>query len=321
MFRTVLSPRSSPIKISHSDQLLTLGSCFSEMIGRKLAENKFSVLSNPLGILYNPVSQHRLLRYALGMEDIPELTVEVHGRFLHFDAHSRINGISEEEVMQSFSAEAEKVGNYLPKTSWLILTYGTSMVYLKDDHIVANCHKQPGKTFTRRMLTLKEMLTDAEPVIERLISDHPGLRIILTVSPVRHIRDTLEINSVSKSLLRLFCYEMAQQFDRIDYFPSFEIMMDDLRDYRFYGKDMIHPNATAEDYIFDRFAETYFGEPTIALLQEWRKLRLALTHRPFNPESIDHRKFLESTRKGLLKLSDRLDLASEIESVDKQLNE
>ena len=321
MFRTVLTPRSSLHKISHSDRLLTLGSCFSEMIGRKLADNKFSVLSNPVGILYNPVSQHRLLRFALDMEEIPDLTTGVHGRYLHFDAHSRINGSSPADVIKSLSSEIEGIKNYLPNATWLILTYGTSRVYMRDDRVVANCHKQPGQTFTKRMLTLNEMIADAQPVIEHLFSAYPRLRIILTVSPVRHVRDTLEVNSISKSLLRIFCDEMVKQFDRIDYFPSFELMMDDLRDYRFYGQDMIHPSTTAENYIFEKFSETYFGEKTMNILREWDKLRTALSHKPFNPKSQDHKKFLSATRMSLVKLSDRLDVQAEIEKIDKQLNQ
>ncbi|MEJ2005733.1 MAG: GSCFA domain-containing protein [Cyclobacteriaceae bacterium] len=297
-----------------------MGSCFSEIMGRKLQEQKFSIDSNPLGILYNPVSIHRILRMALHLEDVQPFTAEVNGRFVHYDAHSRINGNTAGEVISSVKSRVASVRNRINKATWLILTYGTSLVYQLNGRVVGNCHKQPSAIFTRSLMNIEELLEDAGGIIPALLKHNPKLRIVVTVSPIRHIRDSLELSSVSKSLLRVYCHELVQRYEQIQYFPSYELLMDDLRDYRFYDRDMIHPSSAAEDYIFDKFAMSYFSEETIDLLGEWNKLRKALEHRPFNPAGEDHRQFLSRTHKRLLEISGHLDVSTEIQMIENQLS-
>ncbi len=319
MFRTELHPQKSSEKISLADNLVTLGSCFSEMLGEKLAERKFNITSNPLGILFNPISQHRLLKFALGMESPSNTAIGQNGICFHPDAHSRIFAASPDQLYQDITARIDRLREFLRNSSWLILTYGTAFVYTRDGHVVANCHKQPAEIFQKRLLTVREMLQDFEPTYHAMKKEWPQLKIIVTVSPVRHIRDTLVLNNLSKSLLRVFCHEISTQFEDIHYFPSYELLMDDLRDYRFYGADMIHPSEVAENYIFDVFSETYFDDDTIKIIHEWDQLRRALNHRPFHPGSAAHMTFLQNTRKKLVALSEKMELQEEIERIDKLL--
>ncbi|MCA6073652.1 GSCFA domain-containing protein [Fulvivirga sedimenti] len=319
MFRTELHPLKSPDKIALTDHLVMLGSCFSEMLGSKLSDRKFHLQSNPLGILFNPISQHRLLKFALGMENPVSTAFETNGMYYHPDAHSRIFASDPETLQTDLKNRINSLAKFLESTQWLILTYGTAFVYSRDGHIVANCHKQPASSFEKRLLNVEEMLQDFESVYSTLQQQFPQLNIIVTVSPIRHVRDTLELNSVSKSLLRVFCHEISSRYRQIHYFPAYELLMDDLRDYRFYAADMIHPSEVAENYIFDVFSETYFGSETTGIIREWEKLKKALEHRPFHPQSAAHRAFLEKTREKLKDLSGKLDLHEEIEQINKLL--
>ncbi|MEQ9165891.1 MAG: GSCFA domain-containing protein, partial [Fulvivirga sp.] len=210
---------------------------------------------------------------------------------------------------------------FLKKTDYLIITFGTAFVYELDStaEVVANCHKVPAKNFTKKLLTQKQVLEAFEEVYQRLMDLKPDLKIILTVSPVRHIKDTLALNSVSKSTLRLTCHTLENQYENVEYFPSYELVMDDLRDYRFYKSDMLHPSAEAEDYIWNKFASTYFNDQTQSFIKEWVKIKVAIDHRPFNPASEKHQQFIKATIKKIELLPQEISFSQELEMLRNQL--
>jgi hypothetical protein len=299
-----------------------MGSCFAVMIGEKLVESKFRCLSNPLGILYNPISLHKALDAAISdTKPDPSRTTSLHGRYVHHDYHSEIWGDSADQVMEKISRRSQQLRDTIQSAGWLILTYGTSMLHYLNEVAVANCHKRPSRDFQHSMASYSELQEAATQSLHRLHEFNANLRVIVTVSPVRHVKDTLQVNSLSKSKLRMLCDEVSSAFEFVDYFPSFEIMMDDLRDYRYYGRDLIHPSEEAEDYIWDKFQRRYFTKDTALITDDWEKVRRNLHHRPFNPESADHQAFLKNTLKQLHQLSDKIPVEEEINRVKSLLND
>jgi hypothetical protein len=207
------------------------------------------------------------------------------------------------------------------KADWLIITYGTAWVYelLETKEVVANCHKMPQTLFAKSLMTQKKVLDSFETMYGLLKSFNPNIKIIVTVSPVRHLKDTLELNSVSKSVLRVACHTLTEQYHDVLYFPSYEIMMDDLRDYRFYKSDMIHPTKDAEEYIWEKFVERFFDDSLKSFLKKWGEIRTALAHKPFHPTSSSHQKFLHQTLKKLLELKALVNVDQEVAMLEEQL--
>ncbi len=320
MFRTELSLSPSSPSIKHIDSLLTIGSCFSDVIGQRLAENKFQTIVNPFGTVYNPISIFKLLNLIASSSHFSnDGIVESQGIYQHFDLHSKFGKATKEELQAEILQLEERTTKSLSEATWLIITLGTAVVYEHSQNIVANCHKVPAAQFTKRILSVKEVIKAYENFRGKLLLTKPDLRVILTISPVRHIKDTLVFNSQSKSILRVAAAEMALSFPEVSYFPSYEIMMDDLRDYRFYEKDMIHPNETAHDYIWSKFSEVYFDASTRQLIQQWEKLKRNLEHRPFHPESPTHQAFQKKTLLELEQLNGQLNLEQEILDLKKEI--
>ncbi|HEY8938059.1 MAG TPA: GSCFA domain-containing protein [Cyclobacteriaceae bacterium] len=300
---------------------LTLGSCFADGIGQRLEKNKFSVLPNPFGTIYNPHSIHKLLHYAIADKIPPEYTYLKQGEvFLNYDFHSEFSALSQAELVKKIEASINTTHAFLKNTSYLILTYGTSWIYERRDisEVVANCHKKPAAEFTKSLLTQKKIIESFQDVYTALTAFNPSLKIILTVSPVRHIKDTLELNSVSKSVLRMACHTISTTYTDVEYFPAYEIMLDDLRDYRFYKADMIHPTEEAVNYIWDAFIETYASEDLKNFLKQWKEIQTAMAHKPFHPSTAAHQKFLHDLLKKLELLSTKVDVKSEINLIQNQ---
>ena len=326
MFRTEIRLIPSAVSLNHGQSILTIGSCFAEVMGKRFERNKFTIRANPYGTIYNPFSICKLLYKAARSEPLPrEGVVKSQGVYQHYDLHSKFGHPSESELWQNINEQCEHVTNFLPTADWVVITFGTAMVYsLKESHhsgsrIVANCHKIPGHHFYKRLLSVEEMLRSFRLTHAALKEIKPDMKFIVTVSPVRHIKETLEANSHSKALLRVTAGEICSTMPDVFYFPAFEIMMDDLRDYRFYEKDMIHPNETAHDYIWELFSKTFFTGDTIALNDRWNKLKRNLEHRPFQVQSEQHQHFLRKTLAELEQLSGQLDLKHEIRQLKKQL--
>lgn len=305
-FRTELPIIPAPSLIDHAMRIVTTGSCFSDNIGQKLSESKFRVNVNPLGTCYNPISIHKGLMMNKPDEN---LFVESQGTYRHFDFHSKFAGGSKDEVRDAIVKQ-------LPthESNIVLITYGTSWVYKHKatDKVVANCHKRPQSEFEKVLLTVEDIVMSFAELRGFL---EPGQRVIITLSPVRHIKDTLELNSVSKSILRHAIHEIKANFLNVDYFPAYEIMMDDLRDYRFYEADMIHPSQVAIDYIWEKFGERYFSKETRDINAKWEKISKSLNHRVFNEGTEQHKKFLGGVLKELEEVSEKLDVRKEIDFI------
>ncbi|MCU0446594.1 MAG: GSCFA domain-containing protein [Microscillaceae bacterium] len=322
MFRTELIPQASNWQIDLKAPILSLGSCFADTMGNRLKTNKLQVLTNPFGVIFNPISLSKLLTMSLeNQSPQPEHFVMNQGLWYHYDFHSDWVAQEPEILKQNLENQLVSVQDFLQNSEFILLTLGTAWVYelLESAQVVANCHKQAGHLFQKKLLTVEAIVSDFESVFQKLKNYNPRIKIILTVSPVRHLKDTLELNSVSKAVLRLACYQIMSQLPDIQYFPSYEILLDDLRDYRFYAADMLHPSAVAEDYIWQKFGQTYFSRATLDFLQKWEKLAKALQHQPFQMDSPAHQKFLQETLKKLEDLKNLVDVAGEICDLQKML--
>lgn len=322
MFRTKVIPKISPIKIDLQDSILALGSCFVQNIGKKFEDYKFQININPFGTLFNPLTIFKLINQAALNKVIDSKgIVESKGVFHHYDLHSDLSKLKKDDLLEHANFRLKHIGAQLPQTSIIIYTFGTSFVYeLKETgEIVANCHKVPSKHFNRRLLTIEEIVQIFEANYANVKGANPNARFILTVSPVRHQKDSFEQNNVSKSILRLACEQLVNKFDNVEYFPAFEIMMDELRDYRFYAEDMLHPSQVASDYIWQKFQDVYFDDKQKQFILKWDKIRLALAHKPFNKESEQHQLFIHKTISLLKEFKDEVDINPEFKLLKSQL--
>lgn len=309
-FRTVLKPKKSENQIKLNDKVMTIGSCFSDVIGNYLSEHKFDVLANPFGTVYNPIS---IFSYFNKFNFNNEHYTELNQSHFHFDAHSNFFGSDKALLSTKLNQKYSEFSIALKTTDYLILTLGSSFVYTfnKTGKIVANCHKVPQSDFNKRLLSLDEMWSSFDSAFKSIKKINSDVKLLLTVSPVRHIKDGMEENNISKALLRVFCNDVCSKYDSVDYFPSYELMMDDLRDYRFYKPDMIHPNEVAETYIWNFFQETYFSDQTKRFIQDWQKILNAKKHNAFNPSSEAHQNFIKSTIEKLKLFSSLIDVKEE----------
>lgn len=295
IFRTSIPQVAFPLAFSHTQPTLCVGSCFAENIGQKLTDHKFSTIVNPLGILYNPYSIGNALDYLIKGDFFEEKDLFSNNGLYHsFDHHGGFSMPNPSETIRNINNELHRGSIFLKSTKRLILTFGTSnvFVYKKTGQIVANCHKMPNQEFERKALSVDHILERLRPVFRQLKSAIPDLEVLLTVSPVRHIRDGHIENQRSKARLLLACEQLCKDFDFAHYFPSYEILMDDLRDYRFYAADMIHPNEVAINYIWGYFSQCFFNEETKELNSKINKIVNATKHRPFHQKSPAHQGFI-----------------------------
>lgn len=321
-FRTIVSPLFSNPNAGLNDQFLTLGSCFADVVGDYLQHYKFSICANPFGTLYSPASIHKVLGYALRNETIADHTFlqnqDIH---LNYDFHSEFSALTKEALQEKLKDCIQNTHQFLKSANYLILTYGTAWVYQRNDtgELVANCHKMPAKLFSKSLLTQKKIVESFDALYQDLKKINPKLKIMLTVSPVRHLKDTLELNSVSKSILRTSCHTLKETYSDVEYFPAYEIMMDDLRDYRFYKPDMIHPSEEAEQYIWKKFMDCFINEATKTFMEKWDGIQSALAHKPFHPSSVSHQKFLQATLGKLEELKSVVNVDKEIQFIQSQI--
>lgn len=300
-----------------------MGSCFADVVGNQLKNNKLEVLSNPFGTLFNPLSIFKLLSPTHTQAD-ERLYVQNSEAWVHYDFHSQFTGNTKEELRELINQKIVSVKTKIATenhSSLLIITFGTAFIYklLAPLTYVANCHKMPKSFFEKDLLSVKDICKAFAILHKDLQAINPDLRIILTVSPVRHTKDGMAENQVSKSIIRAACHYLTTDYENVEYFPSYEIMMDDLRDYRFYKPDMIHPNEVAEQYIFEKFSETYFDETLKEFIKKWQPIQKALDHRPFNEKSENYQQFLRKLLGDLKGISEYVDVAGEIEIVRKRL--
>lgn len=324
-FRTQVDLPKRETEIRHSDRIMLFGSCFAENIGNLLLTNKFRCDVNPFGILYNPLSVGEAIRRILaGKSYTTEELFCSAGRWHSFMHHGVFSGASPEECTTRINSRLERASAELPHLDWLLITWGTAWVYtLKETGaVVGNCHKQPDGLFSRRLLSVKEVVQTYAVLLEEVKKVNPEVKVMFTVSPIRHIKDGLHGNQISKSALLLAVHALQQQFRHCFYFPSYEIMMDELRDYRFYADDMLHPSAVAVTYLWECFAESYFSRETFQILKEWEVIRKALSHKPFDAQSETYRNFLTQIVLKINRFKEKFpyfDLQKELEQCQAQL--
>ncbi|MDE6826953.1 MAG: GSCFA domain-containing protein [Paramuribaculum sp.] len=296
-FRTIVRPISTDIRIDHRTAVIMLGSCFSDNIGRKLAERMFHVVINPLGTVYNPASIAEVIRIMTGERQISLSEFFLHeGLWRHFLCHSSLarpdRGDAEQALNMALAAARHTVEH---RNAVAVLTLGTARVFEREGKIVSNCHKLPGTGFNRRLLSVDEATMHIDTAVSLLAQWLPGIRVILTVSPIRHMECGLEGNSLSKAVLRIACQNIADTNTSVVYFPAFEALTDDLRDYRFYDADMKHPSAVAVDYVYELFEQSVMSEATRRLAAEALSLTRRLAHRPMSPDPDAVRQFAAKT--------------------------
>ena len=317
-FRTTFQIPESQFKINHQQKLLTIGSCFSDEIGNRLVDLKFDGLINPFGVIFNAHSIQNLIERSLHQHYYTTQDVHQNGeQFFCFDVHSSFNALTKELVLEQLNQTITAVHQQLKMCDVLILTLGTSWVYQhKQTHqIVANCHKVEAKQFDKILLSTTENFKALDLIVFELIKLNPKIKIITTVSPVRHIKDGMIENNVSKARLIDALYQINQKYKQVDYFPSYELVMDDLRDYRFFKSDLIHPSNQAVEYIWEKFEVTYFDPNTQQINQKINKIISALQHRPFNEISLSHQKFLRKTLAWITDLDNDVQLNFEAEKL------
>ena len=324
LFHTEISPESLPHRIGLRSRIVTLGSCFADVMGSRLANHKLDVLTNPFGTIFNPVSIAKLLTMALnGTAPDENRYVERDGVWFHYDFHSSLYARSRTDLKTLLTQTLARTADAVRRADFLLLTLGTAMVYRHSEtgKVVANCHKMPGALFEKYLYSYEYLLDDMKRLLKTLHKANPKLNLVLTVSPVRHTRDTLPMNSVSKATLRTVAHELTIWNNRVHYFPAFELMTDDLRDYRFYEADMIHPNAQAHEYIFGKFAGSAFDSDLRAFVAEWSQVQKSLAHRPLYGDSPTHQQFLTKLITQLETLAARADVSAELAEVRGRLNE
>lgn len=295
-FTTPIPIHKSNFQIDYNSKIVSLGSCFAVNIGEKFEYYKFQNTINPFGILFHPLALEKIIAKAILQEEFTEKDIFFHNERWHsFDVHSDLSISDKEDFLKRLNSNLKNFRNDLIESSHIIITLGTSWVYRKieTDKVVANCHKVPQNQFKKELLSVSDIKNSLEKIIVLIFEANPKVKIIFTISPVRHIKDGFVENQWSKANLISATQQIInQKSEIINYFPSYEIMMDELRDYRFYAEDMIHPSQTAIDYIWKKFSESWISEEAFATMQEIENIQKGLNHRPFNEKSEQHLVFL-----------------------------
>lgn len=294
ILRTEIKFKKSIYSINHEDKIVSIGSCFSENIGKKLSYYQFNVDVNSHGILFNPISIIKALQDVLDQKEYTKYDLDaINGKWFSYNHHSSFSDANYINVLAKINDKIKIAHKHLKKSNYLLITFGTAFLYenkiLREP--VANCHKVPNYNFDKKLLNLEEIVEPFWDILIKIKKLNPSLKVIFTLSPVRHIKEGIVENNQSKAILLSAIHKLVHDFENVSYFPSYEIMMDDLRDYRFYESDMIHPNQLAIDYIWDKFSEVYFTEETKAKLKEIHSIKRDLAHRPFDENSKEFMKF------------------------------
>ncbi|MBB4804486.1 hypothetical protein HNP37_004578 [Flavobacterium nitrogenifigens] len=309
-FRTQIPISKSNLPIDYNSKILSVGSCFAENMAEKFDYFKFQNETNPFGIIFNPVSIEKLFRRICKQELFGEKDVFFHNERWHsYEVHSDLSNSDRQELLETLNKAITETHKQLKEATHIIITFGTSWIYrnIESEEVVANCHKVPQKQFSKELLAVEIIQQSIQNTIDLVQALNPNINFIFTISPVRHIKDGFIENQLSKSHLftalhRTFDFRLST----FDYFPSYEIMMDELRDYRFYGEDMLHPNQIAIDYIWKLFSENYISQDTFPIMQEVDEIQKSLRHRSFNPESEQHQKFLAKLQQKISVLENKI---------------
>ena len=295
-FRLTFPVTPLPAPLQYADRLLLMGSCFAEEIGERLQEHYFNALVNPHGILYNPLSITQALHTYLDNKKYTKEDLFQQGDLWHsWDHHSRFSGLDPEEVLQGINAMQEAAAERLEQADWLMITLGSAFGYVLQENgkLVGNCHKVPAARFYKQLLTAQDIISALDNVMHQLFFRNKKVKILFTISPVRYARDGVVENNLSKAILLQAVHHMVNKFDRLFYFPAYELVIDDLRDYRFYKEDLVHPNAMAVDYVWEHFIQAGLAGADKPLLNTIQEINRAVAHRPFNPKGKQHQQFIQ----------------------------
>ena len=283
--------------ISYHDKLMLIGSCFTEHIGNYLDDVKFRVMQNPHGILFDPISVcSSLASYIENRQYKEEDLFYLNEAWHSWQHHGRFSGMDKEEVLVNINHSQQAAHTFLKQADWVMITLGSSFVYrlAENQKPVANCHKAPAQTFVKHLSTIEETIIALDTIVYRLFQFNPDIKVLFTISPVRHLRDGVVDNNRSKARLIEAVHHLVNKFDRLYYFPAYELVIDVLRDYRFFDIDFAHPNYAATQFVLEKFSESCCNEETRNLMEEIRKLVIARNHKPFNPNSNQHRQFMKA---------------------------
>jgi lysophospholipase L1-like esterase len=284
-------------QIDYNSKILLLGSCFVEHIGQKLDYFKFKSLQNPFGILFQPIAIEDLVVNAINEKQYADDNIFFQNEQWHcYDAHSKLSAPLKEDLLNNLNEQIKCTSQQIKKATHIVITLGTAWIYrhIETDTIVANCHKVPQRKFLKELLSVDEIEASLQSVIALIKSVNKNVSIIFTASPVRHLKDGFVENTQSKAHLISAIHQVIEPRYGLYYFPSYEIMMDQLRDYRFYGEDMIHPNQTAINYIWEKFQEVWISKDTYKTMEEVDVVQKGIKHRPFNPNSEANQIFLKN---------------------------
>ena len=297
LFRTIVKPAKAPYSITHADKIMTIGSCFSEYIGRRFEQYKFNTGINPFGQQYNPYSITNAINKLLSPTVYMEADLDFHNELYHsYDHHGSFSKPIVEEALSHINDSLKKASDFFKQINVLFLTFGTAHFFrLKDTgRVVSNCHKMPSGNFEFELMKPDDIVLELEKSFSALRLINPSVKIVLTVSPVRYFAFGHFENSVSKGHLFTAINMLCQKYPDLYYFPAYELVMDDLRDYRFFADDMLHPNKQAIDYVWDALSCILLSAQTAALLKDLDKIIDDVNHSPRNAKSEAHQKFIKS---------------------------
>jgi GSCFA family protein len=303
-FRTQIPIQKSNHQLDYDSKVVSLGSCFAAHIGDKFTHHQFRNVANPFGIIFQPLALAEIIRFAVTQKIFTDTDIFEHNGIWHsFAAHSSLSNTNRDQLIETLNNATQQLHDALSEASHLILTLGTAWAYKHNEssEYVANCHKVPQHQFSKELLSIADISGSLRDLISSVHTVNPDCHIIFTVSPVRHIKDGFVENQHSKANLISALHDKLASADA-SYFPSYEIMMDELRDYRFYAEDMLHPNQVAVDYIWQRFKDTYISESAYAIMDKTGNIQKGLSHRPFNPDTAQHKAFRENLQNEITQL-------------------
>lgn len=306
--------KKPPQLVWHQQKLLLVGSCFTENIGEKLRRHKFSVMENPNGILFNPVSVAEAMDQYITQKKItaPDLFL-LNESWHSWKHHSRFSAATAEESLNRINSATTAAHDFLRAADHLMITLGSAWTYMLTREalngipgsVAANNHKAPASWFARRLQGADEVTSLLDGMLQRIWAFNPSVQVIFTISPVRHLREGVIENNRSKAVLIQAVHTVADKYEQAYYFPAYELVIDDLRDYRFYAEDLVHPNYQATQYVWEKFTDACMTEETRLLMRDIAEIDIAFRHKPFNERSAGHSKFLESYHRKTKELAER----------------
>lgn len=307
-----------PEKISYHDKILVIGSCFTEHIGGRLQDLKFNVLQNPNGILFNPISVSSAITSYIKNKQYDDTDLfKLNELWQSWQHHSKFSALQKEDVLQNINESQHSAHRFLKHANWAIITLGSAFSYrlAENNQPVANCHRAPGQTFKKHLTGINEITSALKQAIDDLTGFNPAIKIVFTVSPVRHIRDGVIENNRSKARLLEAVHSLIDANEQLYYFPAYELVIDVLRDYRFYDIDLVHPNYAGTEFVFEKFTQSFIEKESQAIMEEVQKFVTAAKHKPMHPSSQAHQDFIKKTYNILAEFQQKhphIDLAKEI---------